>query len=641
MPTWIDSIVPVGDGELVNQSVTNRSVNAIVNNLLYLKSIVDGGAGASVGPAIVSRGQRLSSSTAVGTPVWYNDATLQYEPAQAVAVQDPATSALVLGPQANCVGVVVAKSTTTLGDVLLAGQYAVDVVAAVGSPVTAGRYYLSAAAAGFLTKTRPPITVSVLYADGAGGVYVLPQIRDFFLGDHVHYNFDLVPEPAGATVPPAHAGLHTVTSPDTGVAGWLPAGHAIFNGLAPAGAKFGYNVSADAQLQAVWPPIPLTAYSVTVTKFNASALVSYADLVTLDFSIGPQGSAGPQGPGSIGSQGVQGAQGPPGSVDSWELAVPIAQAEIGDDAFAQPEQQLPKDLVWDAYVVTPGYVNVRLGTLTGAPVEIPPVLWEVGVVKPGAGATAVNPVGLVSIDANGIWWLSDCYGDAPWPTDLDTTVVGPAPTPADCPRDPNAMSINLAFSRLSFGTAQAQVTSLAPAADSPVTVRNAAGGDATAGALYLGLKLNRELDARVNQLSGVVEANAGFHYWSFPAGTAATLRGEVEVPALYVGANPSVQLRLLLYGTAFGTLGNLTLSCRRLPRPGGAPGTPATPPAADTTVALTTAYPVQAGQYVEALSAAIAVAAGDVLVFNLGRGTGDGYAGDIGLVRAQGVLASS
>lgn len=644
MPSWIDSIVPVSDGELVNQAITNRSINAIVNNLLYLKSLMDGGIGA--GQAILARDQALASTTSVSTPVWYNDATLRYEPAQAVAVSDPETSALVPGDQANCVGIVVTKTSSTRGDVLLAGRYAVDIAVAVGGAVTAGRYYLSATAAGFLTKTRPPITVSVLYADGNGNVYVLPQIRDFFLGDHTHYAFDLAALPAGQTSPPLAGQAHVISSSDTDAEGWLPANHAIFGGLAPVGAAFGYNVSADETLLAVWPPVPLSAYSIDIHKYNAVALKRYSSRALLNFFIGPIGSQGPQGRFSYGSQGtpgaqspwVIGAQGPDASVDSYELAISVPEAQVGDIAFAEPEDQLPPDLLWDAYVRVPGYVNVRLGNLVDSTLAVPATYWDVGVLRAAPGITPVNPTELVTIDANGIWWMSNCYGDAPWPTLLDTTIVGPVVGPGECPRDPWAMEIKLSFAKLSFGTAQVLVNSLAPGSGSPIKVLNSSGANATAGDLLLGFALKQDLDAKIVRLTNVDEQNgAGFHYWRFPQGTTASLRGQVDVPANYVGTSPTVRLRLLLYGSAFGTFGPLTATYRRLSRPSAA-GVAVTPPTSDTTLALVNNYAVANGQYTEALSDPITVLAGDVIVFNLARSISDGYAGDMGLVRVQGIL---
>jgi hypothetical protein len=44
--------------------------------------------------------------------------------------------------------------------------------------------------------------------------------------------------------------------------------------------------------------------------------------------------------------------------------------------------------------------------------------------------------GLVVLDANGIWWLSDCHNDAPWPATYDSAVSEPPLSEgyAECPR---------------------------------------------------------------------------------------------------------------------------------------------------------------------------------------------------------------
>ncbi len=77
----------------------------------------------------------------------------------------------------------------------------------------------------------------------------------------------------------------------------------------------------------------------------------------------------------------------------------------------------------------------------------------------------LGPGGLAIIDRNGLWWLSDCWKDVPWPWNLytDSSLVSASEElyddfPPECPRE-SAMSLVLWFTRLHFAT-DAIVTSL-------------------------------------------------------------------------------------------------------------------------------------------------------------------------------------
>ena len=90
---------------------------------------------------------------------------------------------------------------------------------------------------------------------------VRPQLRDVLL-DHAHHRFELACLPAGSVTPPAFGGKQKINSPDPTKKGWLPASHAVFMGLAPANAVFGYNMAMDPDLAAFWPPVPVFAVAV-------------------------------------------------------------------------------------------------------------------------------------------------------------------------------------------------------------------------------------------------------------------------------------------------------------------------------------------------------------------------------------------
>ena len=83
-----------------------------------------------------------------------------------------------------------------------------------------------------------------------------------------------------------------------------------------------------------------------------------------------------------------------------------------------------------------------------------------------------GPDGLVTVDQNGIWWNSDCYGEAPWETDFSQTLIelshwsevayesqsAPGEPAGNCYTYPHWM--DLYFTRYGFLTEQTAVTSL-------------------------------------------------------------------------------------------------------------------------------------------------------------------------------------
>lgn len=79
----------------------------------------------------------------------------------------------------------------------------------------------------------------------------------------------------------------------------------------------------------------------------------------------------------------------------------------------------------------------------------------------GATGIPLGSTGLVVVDRNGLWWMSDCYGDVPWPKLLDTAVSDSASesSSAECPRFLH-MLMNLYYTRVNFATDGTAVLSL-------------------------------------------------------------------------------------------------------------------------------------------------------------------------------------
>jgi hypothetical protein len=139
-----------------------------------------------------------------------------------------------------------------------------------------------------------------------------------------------------------------------------------------------------------------------------------------------------------------------------------------------------------------------------------------------AGGTLVpmGPGGLCQVNRNGIWWMSNCQGDAPWPETWSEPLdplqaTDPLP---ECPRD-EEFQIILAYTVMVFTTERTSVTSLRPADDSPLTFTNCDGDPATTGDLTADLNLEflsaddaqpgfmafKELDGSIFRRGPVVE----------------------------------------------------------------------------------------------------------------------------------------
>lgn len=624
---WLQNITYITPGEPVDAEIVNRPDRALVERTQYLKDRLDASA---LGQAIFDVDATVSPDVLPGQPVYWNAQTQRYEKALAAVENDNVTGTLVVQPSSDCLGLCYKKKSATLADIVLRGIVQLpDIANAVVGPVEAGRYFLSSEEPGRLVKQRPPATVSICYVQGvkencddAPWVVVMPQIRDF-LEDHIHYRFELVARPAGIHDPAAAAtsGRHTIDSADVELQGWLPAEHSSFNGKAPAGAVFGYNLKQHQQLARVWPPQPISAVA---------------------------------------------------------------------------------------------------------------MLWDKGQDLVGATEIPLGRYGLCVCDANGIWWMSDCYGDVPWPADLDTTPgslsiseSSLADLPPECPRE-EKMRVIVVYLRMVFGNDRTVVTSLKPGPNSPITVTNCDGLPAMTGDLELGIDLDltivpplvngglvfkelgtglqfrrgwvaegivsypnsnnpiivsgthtrplnatnpaagtvhqglitltfddqlieREISPQIIRLSDTVERlYRDVPYLGFPEDQESLLRVRINVPSSGLGQNLQMKIRTQIFGRGAQitptALPDMFMSRRIIPRPttpdGDAPDIKvgAALPINDTEIVYDNVVSVLPDVPVEVESESFSVAEGDTVLITLRRDV-DSYAGEIGLLRMSGVVS--
>lgn len=104
----------------------------------------------------------------------------------------------------------------------------------------------------------------------------------------------------------------------------------------------------------------------------------------------------------------------------------------------------------------------------------------------------LGETGACIVDRNGIWWMSDCYDDVPWPTQYGApgfSISLSDPPDAECPRR-TQMAARLWFSKPSFATDATVVTSLTSSDPRLVITCAPDGLPASVGALNIDLDLD-------------------------------------------------------------------------------------------------------------------------------------------------------
>lgn len=258
------------DGELVNASVSNRAPQALDGNIRYLKEILEA---SLLGQTLFARFRTVDPQVNEGQLVFYNPITQQFEQALASVMVEPLTGAMVTTISTYVWGIVTRKLAADKADVLLQGVAEIDLSHSVSGDVQSGMYFLSGSQPGYMVAQQPPVSVPVCLVAGLGKkpgtheVYVNPDLRDLLQG-HKHYRVELQCRPCGTVTETRDGkllnwftnlrtgGRHVLSNVDTNVEGWLPASDPSFNGKAPPGACFGYNLAAS-RLGNLWPPIPI------------------------------------------------------------------------------------------------------------------------------------------------------------------------------------------------------------------------------------------------------------------------------------------------------------------------------------------------------------------------------------------------
>jgi hypothetical protein len=126
------------------------------------------------------------------------------------------------------------------------------------------------------------------------------------------------------------------------------------------------------------------------------------------------------------------------------------------------------------------------------PVSAASVLWDKGTDLTGAFEVPIGCGGLVVLDVNGIWWMSNCVNDVPW-SDSAAQASSSSSAGIECPRE-ERMRVIVAFLRMLYANDKNIVTSLYADPAGPLQITNCNNENAITGDLKIDLNLQLLVD---------------------------------------------------------------------------------------------------------------------------------------------------
>lgn len=283
MAVYSPTVPGVTDGSPVSASNTNQAAVALTQRTDWLREQL---LALTAGTALQLRSQPIEAGLIVGTPVYFDNASLTYKAAQAAIDNDDFVTADV---SAAVEGVLIAVSGS-VADISLGGLVQLSTVQWAAVFDTG----IFAAGEIFLSTTRGKISLEPgtlgIYLGNlrANGTLVFRPVNTGPFLQHIHLQRFLSGDPAGTVVDPPPATPQTIAVPNPALQGWLPANNTYFPGYVvgvqiPTGAQFGYNIQnpAETELRDIFPMIPATN-----AQFQQSGLILNSDkVVTNDYGI--------------------------------------------------------------------------------------------------------------------------------------------------------------------------------------------------------------------------------------------------------------------------------------------------------------------------------------------------------------------
>lgn len=618
------------DGENVDAETTNRPLQDLASRTGYL---YDALSELAAGERLRYREVPIDEDVSVGNPVYLDSADGLFKKALVdVSFNDDNSSAL--SDSTYVWGVVTYKYNYKTADITTIGLVRDLDISSLVDEVRTGPYYLSSTVSGKMTTVRSPLAPLVMYYWEDQNLCLITAGMTSSIEDHVHYRFQLYAQPAGIPNNPVYGDIHEIVTPDASMQGWLPADHAIFSGAAPAGAKFGYNLSQHPELSAVFPPIPVTSAYVEVFGNDAGSSREMGESVVIDnngiwwmtdnFGWAPWG------------------------IDYWEGGGSSVAAS--SDSDAPPPVEL---------IETHGYDYD--GVDDNSWYEMSIYLWFTRMTYKTSDAVVTS---LSSCDGSPIRVLDcDCAdeataGNLKLALDLDfNSTTGETGAEVLKTIDGTTFGKGLVVEKIKSLDPTVITVTAQPILDSDGTNVAVDENGYARGTLAIGFSnpdtSGRELPISLLALNNVREEQLNdVLFLGFLPSRLSNVRGKVDVPYSGLEADVSyvMRIRMRILGTVASTLPDLTFSYRRIPTTDFA--TPTNLPTSEggtSTIELSEAgYNSGAGtwgaglswqnQYVEVWSDPFTVIAGDTVFFTVERSSSDSYAGTVGLLRQSAII---
>lgn len=558
--------------EFYDHDDLNRVLGEIQANIRKVSGLITT---SRIGQGVFAFDVAIDPAVKVGQPVFYNTTTNRFERSK-LTILVGAGGRTYAGPESEAWGLVSEKCAGDRAHLLISGLASISLLDSAGVASPAGKFYLSTAAGRLENSVVNSLIVPVLLATGTGDVIFRPWFADTF-PRYTPAMVELVTAPAGTATNVGN--ISTITAANPLNTGWLPATHSVFGGLAPAGAKFGYNWKRDAQLQSGWPPI------------NPAA-------ATIFFDVGGGESSGYRSVVSDGERLTINANG------IWWMQDTVGQTpwtylSEGATSGSRPHPQ-SRRMYLEADLTVQG-TELRTG-VTSLTSTIP---WLDTVSRGTNSAATVGDVALQLDLVNMFESLTDVSGVALKGFANSKFLAGPV------------------------------VAELYPG-DSTVTLsgtRSAGGG--YIGAVTISVNSNKEFDLLPtdSQLFGAtMEAYGDLIAIGLPPSRTSSFVNAFHVPAS-VSANAKLRFVLWLTGPQTYTVpASITLGTRVFTRPSGAAVTIPTEGSLALTVPASTS--VAAGKYIELVSADLTVSGGDTVYLRITRtGSGDGVGSEMHILK--------
>jgi hypothetical protein len=464
---------------------------------------------------------------------------------------------------------------------------------------------------------RPPVGVFVatLHGDINGSAAVQPTPRSV-LEEHIHYAFNMYAQPAGTVACTTRDQLYEFVEADSDLPGWLPADDDIFNGQAPSGAKFGYNLSQHPELERVWPPLPVESAYLELDGVGVNSTRYQIDNNTIWWFDNCYGK-GPRPvevlPCGSGSSSSSSSSDGGGFTPSDKECVSDPNLALMGFNYSSPFDRRMQLYFVKMVMKTNTAVVTRLRAAEGSPIL-----------------------------------LTNCDGEEAETGDLNIDID----LSLGLTEDGTGYGVLKQIDGLNFkrgpvveGLIAGSNVSLTPVSGAGETDEDGVvRGRATVDVTVPGSD-QQELPVSVVALAGQAreEIVDDVFFLDFPSGKNSSLSGLIDVPDGLSISSPKMKLVFRLLARATGTLPALTLSYRRIPKNTVACTGLLLP---DESTDLDNLDPsecgnIVSGRYIERESGLFDVVAGDQILFTLGRLSTDTYAGSVGVLRQRALISAS